>query len=630
VGTVAYMSPEQVRVKELDARSDLFSFGSVLYEMATGKLPFRGESSGVVFDGILNRPPAPPLRLNPDLPMALEQIINKCLEKDRNLRYQHASEIRADLQRIKRDNESAQVSAAHARVRTRSLITTKWGLGALLAVLLASVVAAGLYYHSRQKRTLTERDAVLLTTVDNKTGDAVFDDTLRQAIAIELTQSPFLNILSDDKIAGTMQMMGRSAKEPITASVGREICLRTGGKAVLGGSISSLGSHYLIGLTATACSTGDTLAEVQQEANSREEVMKALSQASSNLRGKLGESLPSLAKYDVPIEATTSSLEALKNYSIGIKKDNEEGDLASIPFFKRASELDPDFAMAYGSLAMKYSNLDQQSLALQCASKAYELRDRATERERLHIAAAYFTATGEIDKELQTYQVWIANYPRDDVPHSDLGADYNTLGQYEKALAENLEALRLEPDSVYNYQILAATYRSLGQLDKARETVEQALAQIGDSQRAQALIDELKKGHPAHLLLIFDWLPTAEAVLALHKGNPSQAIADLEVAVPYELGGLAYPAYIRGEAYLQAHNGAAAGVEFRKILDHRSIVTNFVIGALAHLQLGRAYAMAGEPAKAKSAYQDFFALWKDAELDIPVLKEATAEYSRLR
>jgi tetratricopeptide (TPR) repeat protein/predicted Ser/Thr protein kinase len=756
VGTVAYMSPEQVRAKELDPRTDLFSFGAVLYEMATGTLPFRGESSGVIFDGILNRPPASSLRLNPDLPVALEQIINKCLEKDRNLRYQHASDIRTDLQRLKRDTESAHVSAAHSGATTGTRNKAKWGVAVSLAVLLAILAASGLYYHFRQGRALTEKDSVVLIDVDNNAGDPVFDDTLRQAIAIELAQSPFLNILSEQKVAATLQMMGRTANERITTSVGREICLRTGSKAILGGSISTLGSHYLVGLTATACATGDTLAQEQQEANSREAVMKALNRASSNLRVKLGESLPSVEKYDVPIEATTSSLEALKNYSIGIKKADEEGDSASIPFFKRAIELDPNFAMAYASLSVKYANLVEGSLALQNATKAYELRERATERERLRIAAAYFAATGELEKEIQAYKVWIASYPRDVIPKVNLGATYISSGQYEKALPANLKALRLLPDSVYTYYNLGRTYLFLDQLDKAKEIVDQALARkledgwlhdavyqiaflqgdtaqmerelawamgkpvsedillidqsstefyygrvskgreyahravtsamqadsketaatdqvstalvlaelgdyagtkqevmaalrlwqgwwvqtyaalirarVGDDAHAQGLVDELKRKYPERTLLNFYWLPITKAAIELSKGNSSGAIADLEVTAPYELisAGNLYPAYIRGQAYLKAYNGAAAASEFQKILDHRGIIQNFVLGALAHLQLGRAYAMQGRSAKAQSAYQDFFALWKDADPDVPILKQAKAEYTKLR
>jgi predicted Zn-dependent protease/predicted Ser/Thr protein kinase len=757
VGTIAYMSPEQVRAKELDVRTDLFSFGAVLYEMATGNLPFRGESSGVIFDGILNRPPAPLLRFNPDLPAALEQIIYKCLEKDRNLRYQHAADIRTDLQRLKRDTESAYISAAQSSAVTVGPKAKKWPIVVpAAAALVTTLVAGGFYfYHSRGTRVLTEKDTIVLADFDNKTGDAVFDDTLRQAVGVEFDQSPFLNILSQEKVAATLQMMGRTSKDRITRGVGREICLRTGGKAILGGSISSLGSHYLVGLTATACSTGDMLAEEQQETNSKEEVLKALSRASSNLRGKLGESLPSVQKYDVPIEATTSSLEALKNYGIGIKKADEEGDLASIPFFKRAIELDPNFAMAYAALSLKYGNLVEGSLAVQNATKAYELRERATERERLRIAAAYFSATGQLEKEIQLYEVWIASYPRDPLAHANLGVNYNNSGQYEKGLAENQEALRLLPDSVYTYSNLGRTYLLLGQLDKAKDIVDQAiarkledpwlhdtlyqiaflqgdaaqmerevawaiskpgeyvllgdqsstefyrgrvskgreyerrvlasamqadsketaavsqvfaasmeaelgdyasarqditaalklspglqvqiyaaptLARVGDFAHARALISELENKYPERTLLKFFWLPTTEAAIELNKKNYSRAIADLEVTVPYELNpaGNLYPAYIRGQAYLQEHSGAAAAAEFQKILDHSGVVTNFVLGALAHLQLGRAYAMEGESAKAKSAYQDFFALWKDADPDISILKQAKAEYAKLR
>jgi serine/threonine protein kinase len=756
LGTITYMSPEQARGEDLDIRTDLFSFGAVLYQMATGRLAFSGNTSAIVHDAILNRSPTSPSKVVPEISLELERIINKALEKDRKLRYQSAAEIRADLQRIKRDTESTFVLAADSGVKTRIWVKTKWGVGATLAILLAALVAVGFYYHSRPHRALTERDTVVLVDVDNKTGDVVFDDTLRQAIAIELAQSPFLNILSEEKVTAALQMTGRTAKERITTSIGREICLRTGSKAVLGGSISTLGSHYLIGLTATACSTGDTLAQEQQEANSREEVMKALSRASSNLRSKLGESLPSVERYDVPIEATTSSLEALKNYGIGIKKDNEEGTIAGIPFFKRAIELDPNFAMAYASLSAKYGNLAESSLALEYATKAYELRDKATERERLHIAALYFSATGQIEKEEQVYEVWIASYPRDDVPHSNLAAACNQSGQYEKALAENQEAFRLSSDNVYVYSNLSRTYLFLGQLDKAKEIVDHALARkleyeylhdtlysiaflrgdtaemerelawamgkpgaedlllyeqlstefyfgrprkgrnlarravasavqaesketaavwqvevasmeselgnypaakqdvtaalalspglwvqsiaaialarAGETARARALIDELENKYPANSLLKFYWLPSAEAAIQVNRTNASRAIADLEVTAPYELisAGNLYPAYIRGQAYLLAHNGVAAASEFQKILEHRGIVTNFVLGALAHLQLGRAYAIEGESAKAKSAYQDFFSLWKDADPDIPVLKQARAEYAKLQ
>ena len=633
------------------------------------------------------------------------------------------------------------------------------------AILLAGLVAGGWYLRSHSAPSaasaaaLTEKDTVVLADFENKTGDAVFDDALKQALAVELGQSPFLNVLSDRKVGETLGMMGRPKNERVTADVGRELCLRTGSKAVLGGMVSALGSHYLIDLNAVACSSGDTLAKEQAEATSKEDVLKALSKASSSLRIRLGESLPSVQKFEVPVEATTASLEALKNYSMGITAQRERGDASSIPFFKRAIELDANFATAYSGLAIAYGNLNQRSLALENATKAYGLRDRVTEREKLRIASVYFNSAGDMEKETQTYELWTANYPRDSVPHGNLGNNYGNTGQYEKALVEYKEALRLAPN-VTSYSNLGSVYTSLNQFEQAKATFDEALARkldsglmrvniyavaflrgdtatmeqqlawgsgkpgdedsllseqsdteayfgrmgkgrdfsrraidsakradskeaaalwqvnaalreaevgnaaaakqgaaaalamtdgrevkltaalalarAGDAGKANVLAEDLAKTYPTNTMLKLYWLPTINAAIELDKGNPSQALLDLEAATPYDLGqagtfiNYVYPPYVRGQTYLQMHNGAAAAAEFQKVLDHRGTVLNFVTGALAHLQIGRAYAMAGDSTKAKAAYQKFLAIWKEADSDIPILQQAKAEYAKLQ
>jgi serine/threonine protein kinase/tetratricopeptide (TPR) repeat protein len=760
LGTVAYMSPEQARARELDSRTDLFSFGAVLYEMATGQQPFRGESEATIYEAILNREPVPPAELNPEVPAKLTEIIQKALEKDRNLRYQHAADIRTDLQRLKRDSESGRASVAGSgtvTVRPKTILQRWkfWGVAAVGSVIISTLTAGWLYYRPHQSKPLTDKDTVVLSSFDNKTGDIVFDDALKQALAVELGQSPFLNIVSDRKVGETLRMMGHPTNERITTEIGRELCLRTGSKALLDGTISTLGSHYLIDLNAVACSTGDTLANEQSEATSKEDVLKALSRASSSLRSKLGESLPSVQRFDVPIEATTSSLEALKSYSMGVRIRSEQGDPPALPSLKRAVELDPNFPMGYAVLATVYDNFGELSLALECATKAYQLRDRVSEREKFRITSAYFRATGELEKQAQTYDLWVANYPNDSIPHLDLGAYYALLGQHEKALAEYQQAMRLAPDALFSYVTLGETYLNLNRLEEAQATFDQALsrkldggylrvqiyglaflradamlmaqqvawsagklgdedsllalqgdteayygrlnqarnfwrkavdsalradakeaaasdqaddslseaelgslasarrkaaealalssgrdvktqvalalARIGDTSKAKSMVEDLEKSYPTNTLLKFYSLPTVRAAIELSNGNSAQAIVDLEGAAPFELTqrGNLYPAYVRGQAFLLSHNGAAAVVEFQKILDHRGIVQNGVTGALAHLQIGRAYALAGDTAQAKGAYQDFFNIWKDADPDVLILKQAKAEYAKL-
>jgi serine/threonine protein kinase/tetratricopeptide (TPR) repeat protein len=750
LGTVAYMSPEQVRARELDARTDLFSFGVVLYEMATGVLPFRGESTGDIFDSILNRVPVPPVRLNPDVPLEIERIIAKCLEKDRDLRYQNAADVRTDLRRMKRDTDSRS-DRTSLQGETKIDASKRWKVIVLVAAAILALFVEGYFYFQGAPRAraakLTDKDTIVLADFINTTGDAVFDGTLRQGLAIQLEQSPFLKIMDDEQVQQDLRLMGVAPASHITNQIAHDICVRDGATATIDGSIESLGKNYVITLQATTCRGGATLAREQIQAGDKEHVLNALGTAATAMRAKLGESLNSIQKLNRPFEqATTPSLEALQNYTAGYSEMDQGQFLAAVPLFERATALDPNFAMAYFMLGVAFNNAGDIERSREYTQKSFSLIDRVSEFERDVITATYYSYDGQSDKAIDANRLGIQSYPRSWGFHNWLSVEFIDLGQFEEGLKEGQEATALEANVEPPYRRQLDAYICLDRLAEAKQLAEKlraqglggarihqrfleiayvegddaaaareiqwfagqpaeylsfglqaahqnafgqrresskmyrraaetalrhglrnaaaefeeadaradalsgkcqsvrrlgrpalALAMCGDAAQAEKLAGETSKLFPNGTLWNAVQLPAIRAAIALKRDQPAKAVELLASASPYER---AYPeaVYLRGLAYLDLREGAKAAAEFEKIVDHKGANWGSAwqhpywgqFYSLSYLGLARASALAGDPAKAGKAYQEFLTLWKDADPDIPILKQAKAEYSKLQ
>ncbi len=796
VGTASYMSPEQASgLRDLDERTDIWSLGVVAYEMISGRLPFgfAGATPMQVLSLIIQKE-APPLKqYAAGIADELNRIVMKALENRREDRYQSVQEMLIDLRRFNKQlereselersippemsgavptetipvsiterprGETNQVPAARPRSSAEHILRQirRHKRGVIVFAALAVAVATALsilFLRPRPAVALTEKDTILLTEFVNTTGDPVFDGTLKQALAVQLGQSPFVNIFSEDRVRAALRFMGRPAEERVTRDVGREISQRQGLKAMLAGSIADLGNHYVITLEAINMQTGDAIAREQIEAESKEQVLRTLGEAATKLREKLGESLASIQRFDAPIEqATTPSLEAFQAFSLGVEQQLKGKYFEAIPLFKRAAEIDPNFALAYARLASVYNNTGEAALAAGASKKAYDLRERVSERERLFISMSYFSnVTRELEKYLDTLELWKRTYPRDVVPRNNLALQYNDIGEYEKAIEEAREAIRLNPNAAPPHSNLARAFSGLNRFDEAKAVIANALSQkvesifmhrilffiafiqgdeagmkqqiewtngkpeeytaynwqsetaafsgqlrkakelssragelaqrrdlkevvaqitaadalrdaiFGDckqvkektgnalgttqsqlasfsaatalafcreSSQVQAVTGEMVKRYPTDTLLNKVFLPLIQARAEMSRGHATEAIQLLETTRSYEGAALFQIAYLRGQAYLHQQKGAEAATELQKIIDHRGWQSPSPLYPLAQLGLAHAAVLQGDTAKARKAYQDFFALWKDADTDLLILIEARKEYEKLK
>jgi eukaryotic-like serine/threonine-protein kinase len=735
LGTVSYMSPEQARGEEVDARTDLFSFGVVVYEMATGSQAFSGNTSAVIFDGILHKAPTSPVMLNPEVPGELERIINKAIEKDKKLRYQSASDMQVDLKRLQRDSDSGHSAAGTVPFpkKKRRLV-----IGASIIVAVLALAVTG-YFYLNPTPKLTEKDSIILAEFSNRTGDPLFDLTLQQGLSTALQQSPFLRIVSGDMVTQTLRFMKKPPDTQLIKPLAREVCQRVSATATIEGNIAMLGSEYVIGLDAVNCSTGETVAQQQVTVKGKEKVLAALGEAASGLRSKLGESRASLARYDVPLDrATTPSLEALQALSRAHRAFDKGDWMSAKSLAERAVALDPSFALGYSFLGAMQSVTGQSAQAFENIKKSYDLRDRANEMESYLISIVYYRdGLYDLEKALEIAQQLNQAYPHQAYPLIFLSHCYYLLGRNENAATPILESIKMEPNSVslslavnvclatnrleqvktiiqdarkqmmdiprYGYvsymiamrqndtnemaanqaamrqymgsggfeleqeaykgrlsqlrsllrskmmppkQVVtvARQFALIGLASEAKDALKElktpmdqdvegnaaiTLALAGDSKSAERLVADLSRRFPEATIVRRCYLPYVRAALALKQGKQQDAIDQLFPLASYDMMNDMTLVYLRGEAYLSNHQGKLAAAEFQKMLDHPVVGFSISRNILPRLGLARAYALDGEIDKARTMYQDFLGGWKDADADIPILKQARAEFSNL-